>query len=118
MTADILHHGHIRLLKKASKFGKVIVALTTDKEVKNNKKKIPILSYKQRKEILLSIKYVSKVIPSKWKLDYKFLKKHNIDLLIHGNDNSNDIPKEKLKIFRRTKNISSSKILKKIKILK
>ncbi len=118
MTADIIHHGHIRLLKKASKIGKVIVALTTDKEVKKNKKKIPVLNYKQRKEILLSIKYVSKVIPSKWKLDYKFFKKHNIDFLVHGNDNSNDIPKEKLKIFKRTKNISSTKILKKIKILK
>ena len=34
MSATLLHHGHIRLLKKASKFGKVIVALTTDKEIK------------------------------------------------------------------------------------
>jgi glycerol-3-phosphate cytidylyltransferase len=118
MTADIIHHGHIRLLKKASKYGKVVVALTTDDEVKKNKKKISILNYKQRKEILLSIKYVSKVIPSKWKLDNKFLKKHNIDLLIHGSDNSNDIPKDKLKIFKRTKNISSTNIYKKIKSLK
>ncbi len=118
MTADIIHHGHIRLLKKASKIGKVIVALTTDKEVKKNKIKTPIFNYKQRKEILLSIRYVSKVVPSKWKIDYKFLKKYNVDLLVHGNDNSNDIPKDKIKIFKRTKNISSTKILKKIKSLK
>ena len=38
MSATLIHHGHIRLLKKASKFGKVIVALTTDKEIiKSNK---------------------------------------------------------------------------------
>ncbi len=34
MSASILHHGHINLLKKASKYGKVLVALTTDKEIK------------------------------------------------------------------------------------
>ena len=37
MSATLIHHGHIRLLKKASKFGKVIVALTTDKEIKKVK---------------------------------------------------------------------------------
>ena len=37
MSATLLHHGHIRLLKKASKYGKVIVALTTDKEIKKSK---------------------------------------------------------------------------------
>ena len=37
MSATIIHHGHIRLLKKASKFGKVIVALTTDREIKKSK---------------------------------------------------------------------------------
>ena len=37
MTASVIHHGHVRLLKKASKFGKVYVALTTDKEVKKHK---------------------------------------------------------------------------------
>ena len=41
MSASIIHHGHINLLKKAAKFGKVCVALTTDKEIK--KKKIFIL---------------------------------------------------------------------------
>ena len=75
MTADIIHHGHIRLLKKAFSYGKVIVALTTDSEVKKYKNKKSILSYNQRKEILISIKYVSKVIPSKWIIDNNFLKK-------------------------------------------
>ena len=35
MSATLIHHGHIRLLKKASKLGNVIVALTSDNEIKN-----------------------------------------------------------------------------------
>ena len=50
MTASIIHHGHVRLLKKASKLGKVYVALTTDKEVKKHKGYFPELKYNQRKE--------------------------------------------------------------------
>ena len=38
MSAVLIHHGHIRLLKKAQKYGEVIVALTTDKEIKKKKK--------------------------------------------------------------------------------
>ena len=115
MTADIIHHGHIRLLKKASSYGKVIVALTKDKEVKKFKNKTTVLNYNQRKEILISIKYVSEVIPSKWIIDDSFLKKNKIDFLIHGNDNSNLVSKDKIKIFKRTKKISSSQIIKKIR---
>ena len=37
MSATIIHHGHIRLLKKASQYGDVIVALTTDQEVLNTR---------------------------------------------------------------------------------
>ena len=38
MSATLLHHGHIRLLKKASKLGHVIVALTSDEEIKKRKR--------------------------------------------------------------------------------
>ena len=49
LSATILHHGHIRLLKKASKFGDVIVALTSDKEILFKKGYLPELNFKQRK---------------------------------------------------------------------
>ena len=62
LSATILHHGHIRLLKKASKFGEVWVALTSDKEIKKIKGYKPELNFNQRKEILESIKFVNKVI--------------------------------------------------------
>lgn len=116
MTCSIIHHGHVRLLKKASKYGKVIIALTSDKEIVKYKHFKSPLNFQQRKEILSSIKYVFKVIKSNYFITEKFLKKHNIDYLIHGTDNSNKIPKKYIKNFKRTKKISSSiirKILKK-----
>ena len=108
MSATLIHHGHIRLLKKAHNFGEVIVALTRDSEIKKYKGYNPEIKYKHRKEILESIKYVKKVIPSNFFLDEKYLKKNYISYLVHGKDNKNEIEKSKLKIFKRTKNISSS----------
>ena len=108
MSISILHHGHVRLLKKARKYGKVYVALATDKEIKNFKNIKPELSFSNRKEIISSIKYVSGVIKSKANIDNKFLKKHKFDFLIHGSDNKNPVDKKYVKIFERTKNISST----------
>lgn len=113
LSASIIHHGHIRILKKASNIGNVIVALTSDDEIRKKKGYKPELSYKNRKEIIKSIKYVKKVIKSKWLIDENFLKKHKISYLVHGSDNSNKIKKEKLIIFPRTKGISSSLIRRK-----
>ncbi len=119
LSATIIHHGHIRLLKKASRYGNVIVALTTDVEIKRHKNYFPELKFKFRKEILESLKYVSKVIPSKWRINEKFLKKNNIDIFIRGSDYKKEKFKTKTIIFPRTKNISSSKIRKESsKILK
>jgi len=120
MSATLIHHGHVRLLKKASNFGEVVVALTKDQQIKKYKGYNPEIKYVHRQEILESIKYVKKVIPSNFYLDDKYLKKNKIDFLVHGNDNKNSIKYSKLKIFKRTKGISSSilreKVLKVMKI--
>lgn len=110
MSATILHHGHVRLLAKASKYGQVVVALTSDSEILLKKGYNPEIAFKERREILESIKYVHEVISSPWLIDDNFLKNHNIDYLVHGDDNSNLVAKEKLIIFPRTEGISSSKI--------
>ena len=114
MTCSILHYGHIRLLRKASKFGEVVVALAKDSDIKKYKKFTSPFNFKQRKEILNSIKYVSKVIKADYFITEEFLIKNKIDYLRHGSDNKNSVPKKYLKIFRRTKNISSTKLRKKI----
>ncbi len=113
MSCTILHHGHVRLLQKASKFGKVIVALTTDKEIRKYKGYFPEIEFKHRKEILSSIKFVNKVISSRWKITDAFLKKNKIDIIVRGSDYKNEKFKTKTIIFPRTKKISSSIIRKK-----
>jgi cytidyltransferase-like protein len=117
LSATILHHGHIRLIKKASKFGKVFIGLTTDKEIKKYKGYTPEIKYTFRKEILESIKYVKKVIPSKWKIDNAFLLKNKIDILIRGADYKKEKFKIKTIILPRTAKISSSIIRKKTSII-
>jgi cytidyltransferase-like protein len=110
MSATLIHHGHIRLLKKAAEYGRVIVGLTTDEEIESKKGYQPELEFKYRKEVLEAIKYVDEVVATPWLIDETILEKHNIDFLVHGSDNSNLIPDTKLKIFPRTEGISSSVI--------
>lgn len=108
MSATLLHHGHVRLLRNASAMGSVVVALTTDEEVLKTKGYKPELGYEHRKEILESIRYVDQVVPSPWLIDEAFMREHGCNLLVHGSDNSNHISPEKLAIFPRTEGISSS----------
>jgi glycerol-3-phosphate cytidylyltransferase len=108
MSCTLLHHGHIRLLKKAFDLGNVIVALTTDDEILVKKGYTPELSFEYRREILLAIKYVSEVIPSKWLLDDQYIIDNNIDILVHGDDNSNILSACEVVIFPRTIEVSSS----------
>lgn len=117
MSATIIHHGHVRLLKKASEYGKVIVGLTTDDEVLTKKGYQPELDFEHRKEVLESIKYVDEVVAVPWALDNEVLEKYDIDLLVHGDDNSNNIKKEKLLIFPRTEGVCSSDIRKKSSLI-
>ena len=114
MSMTLIHHGHIRLLEKASRLGKVILALTTDEEIKKFKGYDPELSYENRKEIANSIIYISEVIPSPWLIDQEFFERTNADYLVHGSDNTNNIDKEKLIIFERTEGISSTILRKRV----
>lgn len=108
MSATLIHHGHIRLLKKAAELGNVVVALTTDDEILKKKGYVPELNFEERKEILEALRCVDEVVPSPWLIDEAFVDAHRCDLLVHGSDNSNHIPEEKLVLFPRTEGISSS----------
>ena len=57
---------------------------------------------------------MDEVVPSGWLIDDAFLVEHNIDLLVHGDDNSNIIPQEKLAIFPRTEGVSSSELRRRV----
>ena len=108
MSATLIHHGHVRLLKAAKAMGRVIVALTTDEEILLRKGYAPELTFEQRKEVLEALRYVDEVAPCKWLLDDAFLDEHRIDFLVHGDDNSNDVRAERLVLLPRTAGISSS----------
>ena len=126
-AADILHEGHINILKIASKLGEVTVGLLTDSAI-SSYKKLPHLNYKQREIILKNIKFVKKVLPQDT-LDYTknllSLKPHYV---VHGDDWKFGIQKKireqviktlkkwsgKLVEPKYTKNISSSIIKNKI----
>jgi phosphoenolpyruvate phosphomutase len=126
LSADILHEGHINILKTAKKFGKVIVGLLTDQAIASYKN-IPHLSYKQREIVLKNLIFVAKVIPQKT-LDYT----HNLNLIrpdfvVHGDDWKIGVQKKiRFKVIKTlkkwggkliepkyTKNISSTLIKKK-----
>ena len=108
MSATLIHHGHIRLLKHAATLCDVIVGLTSDDEVYEKKGYQPELSFEQRKEILESIRWVKEVIRTPWLITETILAKHKIDFLVHGEDNANDVKTGRLVIVPRTKDISSS----------
>ena len=123
LSADILHEGHINILKIASKLGEVTVGLLTDSAI-SSYKKLPHLNYKQREVVLKNIKFVKKVIPQKT-LDYRNnLKLIKPDYVVHGDDWKKGIQKKirsqvidalkkwggKLIEPKYTKNISSSLI--------
>jgi len=85
MCADILHNGHINILKEASKHGYVIVGLLSDEAI-SDYKRTPFMSFQQRKEILESLKFVDTVVKQNT-LDYtENLVKLKPDYVIHGDD--------------------------------
>lgn len=86
-TFDLLHVGHIRLLKRIKKLGdNLIVGLSTD-EFNLVKGKKSIYSFADRKEILESLEYVDKVIPeNNWEQKITDIKKHQVDLFVMGDD--------------------------------
>ena len=110
MSATLIHHGHTRLLRAAAQHGKVIVGLCTDDEIEKKKGYTPELAFQYRKEVLESIRWVDEVVPTPWLIDNSVLDEYNIDLLLHGADNANSIPKERLIILPRTEGISSEQM--------
>lgn len=85
MTADIMHPGLIHIINEATKYGDVIVGLLTDKAIAEHKR-LPYLTYEQRKEVVENIKGVSEVIPQEEWSYVDNLKRIRLDYIIHGDD--------------------------------
>ncbi len=85
LIADILHAGHIRVLKEASKYGDVIVGLLTDKAC-GELNDVPYLNYEQRKEVVENLKLIKEVIPQNSASYKENLLKIKPDYVVHGDD--------------------------------
>ena len=85
ISADLMHPGHINILKEASKHGRVIVGLLTDAAIASYKR-LPFLTYSQREQVIVNMKQVYKVVPQET-LDYRpNLEKIRPDIVVHGDD--------------------------------
>jgi len=87
-TYDLLHYGHINLLKRAKEMGEyLIVALSTDEFNWNGKAKKCYFSYAERKKLLESIRYVDLVIPEEsWEQKISDIQLYQIDTFVMGDD--------------------------------
>ena len=85
MSADLVHPGHINILKQAGDLGEITVGLLTDEAIATYKR-LPHMTYDQRKEVIENIKGVIKVIPQKTHSYVPNLKKLQPDIVIHGDD--------------------------------
>jgi len=94
MSVDLVHIGHINIINEAKKFGKVIVGLLTDKAIANYKR-VPFLSYDQRKIIIEHVKGVDEVIPQEEDDYVPIIKKLKPDYFVHGDDWKTGSQKEK-----------------------
>jgi phosphoenolpyruvate mutase len=93
ISADVLHHGHMNVLTKARELGDLTIGLLTDKAIAAYKR-LPILSYDERKLILQNIKGVKEIIPQDT-LDYtNKIKTIKPDYVVHGDDWREGIQKE------------------------
>lgn len=93
MSADLVHPGHLNVLKKAAEYGQVTVGLLTDRAIASYKR-IPYMTFEQRKEIMENIKGVHQVIPQDT-LDY--VPNLNIlrpDYVVHGDDWKEGVQRE------------------------
>jgi phosphoenolpyruvate phosphomutase len=85
MTADILHHGHVNIIARGRELGEVTIGLLTDAAVAGHKR-LPLLTWEHRKQILENISGVARVVPQNtW--DYApNLLTYRPDYMVHGSD--------------------------------
>ena len=117
-TFDLLHYGHINLLRRARELGDyLIVALSTDEFNCNSKNKVCYFSYEKRKQLLEAIRYVDLVIPEEnWEQKINDVRLYQADVFVMGDDWTNkfDFLKDYCEVvyLPRTPEISTTQIKK------
>ena len=124
MCADLIHYGHIRFIKKAKELGdNLVVGLHSDETMQSYKRK-PVMTFKERKELLESVKYIDEIIDNApTNPNGEYLKKLKIDFMAIPNNVDKQLinklykyPYENnmIKIINYTKEISTSIIIERV----
>ena len=118
-TFDLLHYGHIRLLKRAKELGDYLVVAVSTDEFNNIKHKKAYHDYETRKKMLEAVRYVDLVIPeNNWEQKRDDVKRYEIDVVVMGKDWEGNENFECLRdlcevvYLDRTEGISTTKIKK------
>jgi len=86
-TFDLLHTGHINILRRAKEYGDYLIVAISSDEFNELKGKKAYYSFEQRKLILEAIRYVDEVIPEHtWEQKVQDVKEHNVDVFVMGDD--------------------------------
>ena len=114
-TFDLLHVGHINLLRRAKALGDYLVVAVSTDEFNAIKNKKAYYSYEDRKTILEALKYVDEVIPeNNWEQKIEDVQAHQIDTFVMGHDweGKFDFLKDYCEVIYlpRTEGISTTKI--------
>ena len=125
MVADLFHYGHANFLKQARQYGNHLIVGIHSDEVLEVYKRSPIMSMKERVDTVSSCRYVDEVVPNApLVIDQEWLNTHRIDLVVHGDDFSEEMEQLCYKIpidmgiFRLvsyTSEISTTDIIQRIK---
>ena len=122
-TFDVLHYGHINLLKRAKAQGDYLIVGLSSDEFNKIKNKKSYYTYKQRKDILEACRYVDLVIPEhNWEQKIEDIAKYQINKFIMGDDweGKFDFLKDYCEVIYlpRTSNVSSTQTKQYLKGLK
>lgn len=86
-TFDLLHTGHINLLRRAKEYGDYLIVAISSDAFNEMKHKTAYYNFEQRKVILEAIRYVDKVIPENtWEQKVDDIQKYDIDVFVMGDD--------------------------------
>lgn len=121
MVADLFHYGHIEFLRQVSEMGDYVLVGINGDDVAEVHKRRPIHSMEQRIASIRACEYVDEVIPNApWLFDPTWIEKYNLNLVVHGDDHSDERAREIYKvpiergIFRTvpyTKGISTTELI-------
>jgi cytidyltransferase-like protein len=125
MVADLFHPGHVEFLRKAKELGDyLVVGLVTDEKA-SRYKRLPILTFDERREVIQSCRYVDEVMPHLEHVSDAFLDKHNFAFRVyaardeaentrHLNRFKNHLSPSRFKRVDYDPRISTTKIIKRV----